>query len=61
MLILYRSWQQQTPTVVVSNTMLRQYGISRETKRRALEQLEAAGLITVEWRATKNPIVTVDV
>ena len=59
MLILYRSWQQQTPTVVVSNTMLRQYGISRETKRRALEQLEAAGLITVEWRATKNPIVTV--
>ena len=57
-LILYRSWQQQTPTVVVTSTMLRKYGISREVKRRALEQLEAAGLLTVEWRAKKNPIVT---
>jgi len=59
LLILHRSWLQQTPTVMVTNTMVRKYGISREMKRRALKQLEAAGLIAVEWRGTKNPIVTV--
>jgi hypothetical protein len=58
MLILYRSWQRQNPTVVLPNTMLRKYGISREVKRRALKQLEAAGLIKVQWRSAKNPIVT---
>jgi hypothetical protein len=56
--LLHRTWQQQTPSVVVSTAALRKYGISRETKRTALKRLEAAGLITVEWRANKNPIVS---
>jgi hypothetical protein len=57
MLILYRTWQRQSPAVVVSTTMLRKYGISHKVKRRALEQLEAAGLISVQWRTKKNPVV----
>jgi hypothetical protein len=28
-------------------------------KDRALRKLEAAGLISVEWRSKKNPIVTI--
>jgi hypothetical protein len=57
-LILHQSWRRRTPAVTVTNDMLRTYGISRETKRRALEQLEAVGLISVQWRANKNPIAT---
>jgi len=56
--LLERSWRHQTRTVVVPNTALRQYGISREVKRSALNDLAAAGLITVEHRPYKNPIVT---
>jgi hypothetical protein len=56
--LLHRSWQRQTRAVVVPNTALRQYGISREVKRRALNDLAAAGIISVEYRPYKNPMVT---
>jgi hypothetical protein len=56
--LLHRSWQRQTRSVVVPNTALRQYGISREVKRRALNDLAHAGLISVKHRPYKNPIVT---
>jgi hypothetical protein len=56
--LLHRSWQCQTPSIVVPNIALRRYGISREVKRGALNDLEAAGLIVVEYRRHKNPIVT---
>jgi|SRR6516165_1319087 hypothetical protein len=58
--IIYQSWRQQTPTVVVSTKALRKIGIGREVKRHALRQLEAAGLITVEWRTNKNPVANVN-
>ncbi len=57
--LLYRTWQRGTATVVVSSTELRKYGVSRGVKKRALEQLEAAGLIMVERRERRNPIATV--
>ena len=37
---------------------MRSLGVGREVKRRALRDLEGAGLIFVERRARKNPIVT---
>ena len=45
-------------TIPVPNGKLAKYGVDRKTKYRALRQYEAAGLITVEWRGRKTPIVT---
>jgi hypothetical protein len=57
-LILHRCWKERTQTVPVTNDMMRKYGINRHVKVRALRQLETAGLVTVQWRAAKNPIAT---
>ena len=46
-------------TVAVPNGALAKYGISRRAKRLALKQLEAVGLIVVERRPRRTPIVTV--
>jgi hypothetical protein len=45
--------------VILSTTAMRRLGVSRNGKRGALNQLRRAGLIAVEERADKNPIVTV--
>jgi hypothetical protein len=58
LLLLHRSWREDTPTVPVTNAMMLKHGISPDVKARALRQLEKAGLITVEWRDRKNPIAT---
>jgi hypothetical protein len=48
-----------TNQLVLSTSALRKLGVSRNGKRGALQQLRQAGLIAVEERADKNPIVTV--
>jgi hypothetical protein len=45
--------------VVLSTSAMRRRGVSRNGKRAALNQLRRAGLIAVEERPDKNPIVTV--
>ena len=50
--------EEQKHTVSLSNAALARYGVSRETKRRALAKLEAAGLIKVERRPGRATIVT---
>jgi len=45
-------------TVAVPNGVLAQYGVPRETKRRGLKELEAAGLIALEQQAKKTPLAT---
>jgi hypothetical protein len=45
-------------TVAVPNGALAALGVGPDAKARALRQLEAAGLITVEWRLRKTPIAT---
>jgi hypothetical protein len=45
--------------VVLSTSAMRRLGVSRNGKRGALEQLRRTGLIAVEERPDKNPIVTV--
>jgi hypothetical protein len=42
----------------LSGKLLRDYGIDAHTKARSIAALESAGLITVERRPRKNPIVT---
>jgi hypothetical protein len=56
--LLHRSWKLQKASFTVPSSALRNFGISREVKRRALRNLEGAGLIAVEWRMHKNPTVT---
>jgi hypothetical protein len=45
-------------TVAVPNGVLAKYGVARETKRRGLKELEAAGLIALEQQPRKTPLVT---
>jgi len=45
-------------TFIVSNLMLRDWGIQPDAKSRALRKLERAGLITVERRGKCSPQVT---
>ena len=56
--LLYASWKARNLTFPLPNGRLKKLGISRETKRRALQDLERAGLIVVERRPRKTPIVT---
>jgi hypothetical protein len=45
--------------VTLSTARLRKFGVSRNGKRGALQKLRRAGLIAVEERPRKSPIVTV--
>ena len=56
--LLHKAWKTRSQTFSLPNGRLRKLGISREIKRRTLRELEAAGLITVERRHGKNPLVT---
>ena len=56
--LLHLAWKRKCTTFGLSNTALARYGVSRETKRRALAKLEAAGLIMVERRLGRATIVT---
>jgi hypothetical protein len=45
-------------TIAVPNKVLAKYGVTRETKRRALKELEAGGLIELDQQPRKTPHVT---
>jgi hypothetical protein len=49
---------RKADTFVVSNLMLRDWGIKPDAKRRALLKLEKAGLIRIEKRQKRSPQVT---
>jgi hypothetical protein len=56
--LVYLAWKNKSPIVSLSNKTMRRYGVNRHVKYRALATLEAAGIITVEWRNKQSPIVT---
>jgi hypothetical protein len=56
--LLYRSWKARSATFPLPTAGLEKWGVSREIKRRVLRDLERGGLILVERRPNKNPIVT---
>ena len=56
--LLYAAWKTKSLTFPLPNVTLRRAGVSREIKRRVLRDLEAGGLILVERRSGKTPIVT---
>jgi hypothetical protein len=57
LVLLQRSRMEKANPVVLTTTYLSQYGISRGTKARSLADLERGGLVRVEKRGRKNPLV----
>jgi hypothetical protein len=53
----YRYWQTKGGPIKLANGMLQIDGISRRTKWRALGELERLGLIAVERRNSRSPII----
>jgi hypothetical protein len=56
--LLRASWKARSQTFLFPNGRLSKSGVSREVKRRVLRDLERAGLIAIERRQRKSPIVT---
>jgi hypothetical protein len=56
--LLHLSWKEHKTTFKLPNERLSIRGVSREAKRRALHNLEAAGLIQVFRERGKSPTVT---
>jgi DNA-binding transcriptional ArsR family regulator len=55
--LVQQTSKTKSDTVAVSNEALATYGVSRKAKTMALRQLEEAGLIAVERRCGKAPLV----
>jgi hypothetical protein len=51
-------YEHGSTTFPLPNDRLKRAGISRKTKWKALTKLEAAGLIQIERRGRKSPLVT---
>lgn len=57
--LVYRTRLDGTRSITLGNIALREWGISRSVKARALGQLAAAGFVTVQKRSSRrSPIVT---
>jgi CRP-like cAMP-binding protein len=57
MYLLYLHWKGNGAPIKLASGMLTMNGVPRETKRRALQDLERRGLVTVERRPRKSPLV----
>ena len=49
---------RKADTFIVSNLMVRDWGVQPDAKSRALRALEKAGLIRIERRGKRSPLVT---
>jgi hypothetical protein len=56
--VLFQYWKTQQP-VPVSNVALKARGVPRRSKYRAIRELERLGLVRVEQRARRSPVITV--
>jgi hypothetical protein len=57
--ILYRAWKEKGHSFTLANGWLERRGVSRQSKYRILRRFEAYGLISVEWRPRRSPLITV--
>jgi hypothetical protein len=57
--VLFRHWKADGKPFVLSNIAMSTGGVARQGKWRALRELERLGLIRVEERPKKSPLVTV--
>jgi hypothetical protein len=59
--ILYRHWEGGGEPFTLSNGAVAMGGVGRRAKWRALRELEQFGLITIERRKRKTPLIAVTV
>jgi hypothetical protein len=57
--LLHEDWKQGGGPIKVPNSFLKKLGVGRGAKSRALKKLESLGIISVERRDRKSPIVTI--
>ena len=57
--LLYRHWKGNGQPILLANEALRMRGVERRAKWRALRELEQLGLISIERRRRKSPLITV--
>jgi hypothetical protein len=57
--LLHLHWKNRYKPFKLPNGMLRYDGLSRQSKWRALNDLERRGLISVERRPSKSPVIHV--
>ena len=56
--LVFETRRRRTNTVSLSNAMLREWGVNRKVKYKALERFEKADLITVRRNGNRSPLVT---
>jgi hypothetical protein len=56
--LMYLARTARGQPFAMGNVWLEARGASRKTKRRILRQLEAAGLVTINWRCRRSPLIT---
>ena len=54
-----KTFRSEPPVVKLSNAVMKRWGVGREGKVAALQALRTAGLVRVEERPKKSPLVTV--
>jgi hypothetical protein len=57
--LLHLNWKNDGKPFKLASGMLAYDGISPDAKLRALKDLEQRGLITIEWRGKRSPIIHV--
>ena len=57
--LLHEVWRTKINFVKMTNVGLKQWGVGRKGKQHALDQLRDLGLISVEHRGRKSPVVKV--
>lgn len=55
--LLYRHWKSGRCPIQLSNVALVEAGVSRDQKWRALRELELLGLIRIERRRRRSPLI----
>ena len=62
-ILVYEAWRltsrNHKPVVKLTSLMLKRGYVGKRGKHNALHKLERLGLVTVEWRRNRNPLVTV--
>src|SRR5215204_3763989 len=57
LMLLHLHWKSKGQPIKLTNVQLRMLGVSRQSKWRALHDLQGRGLITVEHRPNRSPLV----
>lgn len=56
--LIYEHWRAGGRPIKLTNIMAAEVGVSPDAKRRALEELAQVGLVAIQRRARKSPLVT---